>query len=563
MKKIAIVLTLLLLLLIPVTGLAATKTMKDFYVSGALAAETDGVPSDAVMWYKNGSKYYMFLPGAFDASNLRVWFTGTVDEITLNGKTLKNGDTTDQLIPGKSVKLKAGKKTYTLNIMQGSAIPAVFVATESGKMTKVDKSKDVKEPGMLTVVREDGTVECVEALEYVKLRGNTSATFSKKGYGLKLQKGKDLCGMGKAKKWVLVSNARDHSLLRNQIVHAMAQYVGLQYTPGCVQVEVYLNHIYNGTYILLEKVEIGESRIDIDDLGKATEMLNDQPLKSYQRLGSKSAVRGKFRYYDIPVDPDDITGGYLVEYDNWQVRYADSPSVYTSLKGKVLSVKEPEYASLKQMTYITEFMQGYENAIFASDGIDPESGKHYTEFVDFDSLVLKYMLEEVCKNCDANKSSQYFYKPADSESTVAFAGPCWDYDTSFGDYGKATAEGKDLLNPEGLHQTTVNGSDYWWPQLYRKDDFKQGVYAAWAKEYAPACRILLGLEKDETGQLLSIDEYAALIEDSAQMNFVRWPMKQSSDNIAKCGKTFSANIKYLKDFLQKRYTWLDNEWTQK
>ena len=47
------------------------------------------------------------------------------------------------------------------------------------------------------------------------------------------------------------------------------------------------------------------------------------------------------------------------------------------------------------------------------------------------------------------------------------------------------------------------------------------------------------------------------------MNFTLWPMRQSSENIARCGKTFKANIEYLTNYISKRYDFLESEWGAK
>ena len=552
---------LAVLLLIPLAASAANM----FYVS---VSETDpeagtlpdsGLPRDAVAMSAVGSKYYLFLPGAADYSQLRVWTTG-VDEAAIEGVTYHSGDKLpeDLLVPGESVRVKLGKKAFKVQVMQGSEIAAVFVGSASGSMAKIDKTKTYREAGDFKMLNPDGSVAYDGALDYVKLRGNTSAQFNKKGYAIKLSQKTDLAGFGKAKKYALISNARDHALIRNQMVFAMAEYVGLKYTPGCVQADVYLNHVYNGTYILQEKIEVGPNRVDIDDLEARTVAVNDRPLSEYAHMGPLKSTAGQMKYFAIPNDPEDITGGYLIEYENWTVRYKDEPCAYTTDRKKAIMLKAPEYASQAQMAYISGLIQAYENTIFADDGVDPATGKHYTDLMDYDSLVLKYMLEEVCKNCDGNQSSQYYYKPLDSVSTKMLAGPAWDYDTCFGDYARTGT--KELLNPAGLYLTTRNSSRYWWPQLYAKADFVAGVHARWADKYLPAMRVLCGLDEDPTGTLRSVDYYAEAIRDSAAMNFTLWPMRQASDNIANCGKTFQKNIDYLKNFVEKRMEYLNQEW---
>ena len=111
-------------------------------------------------------------------------------------------------------------------------------------------------------------------------------TFVKKNYQIKLDTKADLMGMGKSKKWILTGNYRDKSLLRNQIVLDLAQYMDMPYTPEHISAELYINHEYQGLYLFSEKVMIDESRIAITDLEKVTENLNDAPLSDYRLKGT-------------------------------------------------------------------------------------------------------------------------------------------------------------------------------------------------------------------------------------------------------------------------------------
>ena len=550
------ILLLLWLLSCPVSQ-AETPKARTFYLSVGAMEDGQEMPGDAVMWQRANNQYYVFLPGTGDLSDARVWF-GTDEVITFNDQVLANGDRVTGLSPDTTVVLRFQGRGFLVNIMQGSPIPALFISTASGNTTAIDQSKQYREEGALLLKDASGRPVYDGALEHIRLRGNTSATFPKKNYAFKLKVKTDLLGMGRAKKWVLTGNARDHALLRNQICFAMADHAGLPYTPECRQVDLYFNHLYHGTYLLQEKIEIGESRVAIDDLEEATEDVNELPLDSYPAAGSRSSEKGMYKYLEIPNDPDDITGGYIVEFEYAPKRYAEEACAYTTQHSRIIMLKDPDKASEAQVLYIAALMQGFENAIFAEDGTDPETGRRYDEFVDLDSLVLKYMLEEIAKNEDSNQSSQYFYKPSDRVSTVAFAGPAWDYDSCLGDFGNANT--KDLLTPTGFYCNVAQRTNDWWPQLYKKQDFVEEVRHIWQTRYAPAVRILLGQESDPEGKLLSIEEYARQIEASAAMNFIVWPMKQSGKSLANTGKTFAQNIKFLTDFLSKRYAFLDQQW---
>lgn len=560
-RKLIFAVLFLFIMSIAFNACAATvKRPENVYLSAG-AYEGDQMPADAVKWFQSGNTdYYFLMPAAADLSNARIWLGGDTEELTLSGKVYHSGDPII-LSDDAVLEFVIGKKTIcSVHVMRG-AVDAMFVETATGSMKAVNKDKNYKETGSVLYIEKNGDIVYNGEMKHIKMRGNASVTMDKKNYTVKLMTGAKLGGMKKAKSWVLLGSFRDHTLLRNQITYSMAKYAGLPYTSSVAQIDLYLNHEYNGTYLLTEKIEVGKNRININDLDKANEAVNAQLPETYPLVGTKKTLKGKYKAYKLDNDPDDITGGYIIEYENWRARYSDAKSSYTTTRGKVLNLKTPEYASVKEIEYISEFMQGYEDAIFADDGIDPKSGKHYYDFVDFDSLVRKYMLEEISMNEDGNGSSQYYVKPSDSESKVAFAGPCWDYDMTYACYESSQSRGV-TTDPEIFLHNKVNASLYWWPQLYRKPEFFEAVCETWKTTYSKALRILLGKEEDPNGILLSIDRYTEQFRASADMNFIRWPISKSGapKNNKRTGLTFDENITFLKNVIEKRYAFLDEKW---
>ena len=544
---------MLMLIYIPC---AFSENIADLWVS------PDGSKGiDAIVWYKKDTKknsYYLFLPGNINISSLRIGFTGP-ESITIEGKKVQNGDSIGFLLPGNEFTVSSGKK-YTLHVIQGSpGYPSIYISTQSGKLTFIHKNKENKEAGNMLFASADGTVEYSGTLKYIKIRGNASTKFKKKNYQIKLTKGTDLAGMGKSKTWVFIGNYRDKSLLRNQITLDMAQYAGLRYTPEHMYAELYINHEYMGFYLFGEKVMVDNDRVDITDLEAETEEINERKLSDYGMVGSKTAQPGKYKAYSIPNDPDDITGGYLVEFKGYAIRYKEDDSVYHTTRKNTLAVKSPKYCSVAQMEYISGYLQSFENAIFASDGIDPATGKHYSELVDFNSLVNKYLIEEVSKNYDGNTSSMFFYKDRDKVDPLAYAGPCWDYDSAYASYARKD-NAKKVLTGKNLWVGAAADNKYWWPALYKQKDFNLAVRKQYSKVFRKAINILLGAEIDETGKMLSIDEYVEKIQKSAEMNFIRWPIMKNASTVAQTGNTFEKNIAYLKDFLTERKDFLDKLW---
>ena len=553
-------LALAVMLLAAAIPAAAGAKDPDFWISpdGSLTA-------DAITYTKaDNGKFYLMLPDCLDTSKL-CFGVGEGVKFSFGDKAVSTGDSAKALKRG-DFQIRINKKSITLHVMVGSpGLPAIYVTTESGKLNKIEALKANREKGYLVFAGPDGKIQYDGELDHFKVRGNASMTFPKKNYVFKLKTGTNLMGMGKAKKWVLTNNYRDKSHLRNRIIYDMADAVGLQYTPERCAAELYINHEYRGLYLFSEKIEIDDDRVDIPDLQKATERLNDELLSSYKTVGKKKTTKGYFKAYDIPNNPADITGGYLMEYEAYPARYKYQKTSYTTKRNLVLQMKEPEYASREQMEFITGLMQAFENAIYRADGRDPGTGKHYTELADADSLALKYMIEEFSENYDGNSSSQYFYKPADSVSEKFFAGPAWDYDSSFGTHA-ARFNYKDVLNPACLWIAEKDRDTGWYPALWKQQDFREKVASLWNGRMKQCVEVLLGIRKgkDVPGaeKLMSIDEYAETIRASVTMDRIRWPRlnSPSASSFSWTGASFDDNLTYLKDFMQKRTEFLNKAW---
>ena len=165
---------------------------------------------------------------------------------------------------------------------------------------------------------------------------------------------------------------------------------------------------------------------------------------------------------------------------------------------------------------------------------------------------------KISENYDGNSSSQYFYKPQDSISEKIFAGPAWDYDSSFGSYA-AKHNAKYVLNPEYLW-IAKGDRTAWYPALYRHEEFRQKVAELWQERARPAVEVLLGIRPDGEAGMESIDSLAKSIKDSAAMDRQRWPRPGVSSTVAQTGSSFDENIKFLKNYLKKRYEFLNGEW---
>lgn len=444
--------------------------------------------------------------------------------------------------------------------MESANLPAVHIETASGSLSHIHAKKGNKEAGSMQVVWPDGEIVNAE-IDAIKGHGNATFVYEKKSYQIKLKEKTAFAGMNAGKRYVLLANQHENSLLRNRITFALARALELPYAPECMSVDLYVNGEYRGSYLLCDKVSISSGSVDIADSEEAIEAANEAYIErggEPEPYGTEAYEAGTRKGVSWPREPEDVTGGFLFELE-YKERYADEASGVVTQRGQPVVVKEPEEMSEAQGAYAEALLNSFERAIFAADGVDSETGRHYTEIADFDSLVRKYMIEEVCKNYDGNKSSQYFFKDSDAVDSLLYAGPVWDYDSAWGNF----AHESDLSpsEPEGL-SIARQGYDYsWWPALYRHEEFRDAVRSVYESELRPLLQVLTGeIETQAGGELQSLDAYAHELSASAEMNFIRWRVLNHSTRAVKTGATYEANIAYLKDWIEARMKYLDKNW---
>ena len=517
----------------------------------------------AIQWHKEGGVYYLYLPAGLDASALYVHFTGNAKSFTSNGVTVPNNSVTDVFVPGETLTIANGANHYTVSVLQSANAASTYIKTKTGSIATLSQSKKNQESGSLYVLDENGQPCFRNDFDYIRVRGNYSFYPYKKSFHIRLLDSAPLLGMDSGKTWLLIASYCDNSMLRNAMTLDLASAAGMAYTSAYRYTDVYVNTIYYGTYILCEKVQVNKNRVAVTDLEKATERMNGADLSTFRRLGTRSYTRGTYKYSAIPAEPEDVTGGYLlqIELDD---RYGQAASGFVTSRGQAVLIKSPEYASKAQAEYISSLVQSFESAIWAENGVDPATGRHFSEIADMDSLVGKYLVEEITKNMDGNKSSFYLYKDADSVSDKLYFGPVWDYDIAYGNYN-ASYYKRTLSEAEGLFAATDDYKTYYWfPKLYQHAEFREAVKDAYRNRFRPLLEILLGLREnsDDAGALLSLDEYESLLTPAAALNFHRWRTFNASEFPVKTGADFHENIEYIRAFLTARMAYLDSIWLE-
>ncbi len=250
----------------------------------------------------------------------------------------------------------------------------------------------------------------------IRIRGNTSKNFEKKSFSLETtdisgtEINVSLLGMPPESDWVLTASYTDKSLMRNSITYDLFRQMG-NYAPRTKDVELFLNNEYRGIYALTEKPKRSDDRINVSKL--------TQDENSYPEITGG---------YILKIDRTDEDGWYSLFGGNAQ---NNSSFYYQYVYPKDIAITVP------QKNYINNFMDSLETIINSPTFADPTVG--YQKYIDVESFIDFFIINELSKNVDAYRLSTYLYKDNISYGGKLHIGPVWDYDIAWHNcnYGNA------------------------------------------------------------------------------------------------------------------------------
>lgn len=501
-------------------------------------------------WEKDGI-WYLFLPSGASLEKLELASYSPEFYIQNQNDPVKRGEalrelTTDQEI---ACRFADSKEAFTLYVMQSANISSLFITTTSGGLAELKEDKEYRVSGTIHAVDAEGIWEKKLAVKSLGGRGNTSfAGYEKKPFSFTLGEAASIQGLPFGENYALISNASDPSLIRNDLVRRMEEALELPYSHAGRFVDLYVNGQYEGMYYLCDDIEIGDSRIAIPDMENVMDLIyNNRNYQSEEIYETQSLKARK-----LQINPEDLSGGYLMEREyeeRFRQEYEDIESAFITESGEHFVVKSPQYCSVEQITYLSTYVNEAEQAILSEDGIHPQTGKHYSEYIDVDSFVKKYLAEEVSKNYDAGVSSSYFYKDCEENGGKLYAGPGWDYDMSLGNYVDWMEEFS--ADPTGISELAFHTyASSWYTELYHKSEFYELVKTYYRKSVEPFLQQLL-----DGG----IGQYEEKLSQSALMNECRWQEELLQNPYY---ENRQQTFRELTWFLSERKMYLDEAWMQ-
>ena len=482
-------------------------------------------------------KAYFFLPSCVHSQEVKIGECAECVEI--DGQVLEKGDTftweEDREYHLCTVDREHMSHEYQVTFMRSANIPSVFINTESGNMEYVDEERHNAESGDICVVLADGVTEYQNQLPKIASRGNVTWHKPKKPYTIKLEDAYPLCGLRKGDKWRLLALWNEGSKLNNKIAFDIAEELGMANTVQGTWIDLYLNGEYAGIYLLTETVTVGEGRVDIYDLEKENRQNNENidSAPHYEEDNKKGYLLDQIHTID---------GGYLIEKDTEEY-YEGEKNGFVTSAGYRFTIKEPMHASREQVDYIAAYVDRIDQMVQNGDPA-------VWEYLDMESLVSAFLVDEISLETDLAVTSMYFYKDAGNDKL--YTGPVWDYEHTFGERNVESLEGRfvDYTYSVVEHTKLFDAILNWYMLLYDTPEFQEKMVEEY-EELLPFFEELL-----DTG----MDAYVERIEPSVKMDRVLWQDKNIKGKSAGTYEDYYANVKYTKFFIAKRLNYLCERW---
>ncbi|MBR2058746.1 MAG: CotH kinase family protein [Fibrobacter sp.] len=300
-----------------------------------------------------------------------------------------------------------------------AGIPRLVIETEDFAQIR---DRETKIPAKLQIYGIDSPESAVLDLT-IKGRGNSSFTgMPKPSYKIEFEKKQEMFGMPKDRDWALIANSADKTLLKNFITYKLAGWLGDEYTPRCTFVELYLNHQYQGVYLLTETVKAGKNRVNI-------------PKEEFS---------------------------YLIEFSSTE--HPNEIHVITK-RGNNFHVKYPKDPSDSTLNVLRQQLINWEFFLYHEANPDDTT---YRERIDIDDYIRYYWIQELSKNFDGAFRRSIFITW--ERGMPMKLGPVWDFDVAYGNW-----EVDSLRTPTDWY---VRSSE-WNKQLLQITEVKEKTDSYW------------------------------------------------------------------------------------
>ncbi|MAD12612.1 MAG: hypothetical protein CMC04_07830 [Flavobacteriaceae bacterium] len=409
-----------------------------------------------------------------------------------------------------------------------NSLPLISINTNGNIIVdepKVSANLQIKKGDSLIEVHQIG----------IEIRGSSSQMFDKKSYGFETwdENGEDLDvslgGFPEEEDWILYGPYSDKSLIRNILIYDLSNAIG-QYATRTDFYELEINESFLGTYVLMEKIKRDKNRVAI----------------------SKNKEEDISGGYILKIDKPTGDGEWYDESFSFSSKYMPNGSLGQN-KNTFFLYEYPDSDDIDndQKDYIQSYIHNFENALASEEFKSDENG--YRNYIDLDSFIDFFILNEISKNPDGYRLSTFMHKDKGEKLKM---GPIWDFNLAFGNVNYCTGS-----SPEGwiYRFNDVCPDDtwlvpFWWGRFMEDPAFVSALKERWNN-----LRTNFFTNSEILQRITSLEENLK-ISNAAKNNFSKWLVLGEyvwpNDYI---GNSYDDEINYLKDWIVNRLEWLDTE----
>lgn len=425
-----------------------------------------------------------------------------------------------------------------------SPVPYIIISTSG-----VDIPDEPKINASMRVIIEN--IQVFSSDIGIETRGSTSRRlFDKVSYGFETwdSNGDDIDvtinGLPEEEDWILYGPYSDKTFFRNKLAFDLAREIG-EYSSRGFFAELEVNDEYQGVYILMEKIKRDNNRLDLANLrpeeNEGVDLTGGYILKIDKTAGDTNNEdwSGDAEY------TEDL--GFRSDYGAFWTELTYAPYGPKQSEETYYLYEDPDATDItpQQKTYIQQYVDGFETAIFNDD-----FSTAYQNYINLNSFVDHFLLNELSGNPDAYRLSTYLHKDKEGKLNM---GPIWDFNIAFGNDGRSSTDQWIYLYndnyPEDLWLIP-----FYWEKLTQDETFQKAVKARWNE--------LKNSTFSETSLHTKIDGYIAELEagDAINRNYERWDVL--GDELifnSFVGETYQDEIDYLKGWISDRISWMDQQ----
>ena len=394
-----------------------------------------------------------------------------------------------------------------------------------------------KVPAALKISTNDSIY--YEGIIGIEIRGESSQYFDKKSFGFETWDNQyndidvSLLGFPEEEDWILYGPFSDKSLIRNKLIYDLSNQMG-RYASKTEFVELSINYEYKGLYIFMEKLKRDDNRINI-------QKLNENDIDETLITGG----------YIIKIDKSDMEDGSYTDYNSFQSKY-DVFGKKDGDKKVYFNYEYPKSSEIHayQKNYIKNYINDFESSLASDQFKNSENG--YRKYIDVNSFIDFFILNEISNNVDGFRLSTYLHKDREKKLII---GPIWDFNLSFGNADYCGGERYDIW----LHKFNERcpgdfwNIPFWWNRFLEDENFVNQLKDRWNE-------LRINTLSDENIISLIDDYYSFLYNetDIVKRNFDKWRIFGiyiwPNSFI---GNNYYEEIDFLKNWIKNRTSWLD------